>query len=166
MTKNSTVSEESVNLKPEKELKPYYVKISVEQLTITPGQAAKWTSDLQQLQQELTQLENSSNEKSQSYRDLLSRYNQMSEIVSKLQNKLEIAEQNSKNLTESLTGKTQQLTSLISEKQQTEKLLDEANKLLTAYSESCKKKLAIIKRQRNAAYVVAAAALIYSIIKK
>ena len=30
-TKNSTVSEESVNLKPEKELKPYYVKISVEQ---------------------------------------------------------------------------------------------------------------------------------------
>ena len=104
--------------------------------------------------------------KSQSYRDLLSRYNQMSEIVSKLQNKLEIAEQNSKNLTESLTGKTQQLTSLISEKQQTEKLLDEANKLLTAYSESCKKKLAIIKRQRNAAYVVAAAALTYSIIKK
>ena len=135
-------------------------------ITITPGQAAKWTSDLQQLQQELTQLENSSNEKSQSYRDLLSRYNQMSEIVSKLQNKLEIAEQNSKNLTESLTGKTQQLTSLISEKQQTEKLLDEANKLLTAYSESCKKKLVIIKRQRNAAYVVAAAALTYSIIKK
>ena len=62
-------------------------------ITITPGQAAKWTSDLQQLQQELTQLESSSNEKSQSYRDLLSRYNQMSEIVSKLQNKLEIAEQ-------------------------------------------------------------------------
>lgn len=30
-TENSTVSEESVNLKPEKELKPYYVKISVEQ---------------------------------------------------------------------------------------------------------------------------------------
>lgn len=90
----------------------------------------------------------------------------MSEIVSKLQNKLEIAEQNSKNLTESLTGKTQQLTSLISEKQQTEKLLEEANKLLTAYSESCKKKLAIIKRQRNAAYVVAAAALTYSLIKK
>lgn len=29
--KNSTVSEESVNLKPEKELKPYYVKITVEQ---------------------------------------------------------------------------------------------------------------------------------------
>ena len=80
--------------------------------------------------------------------------------------KREIAEQNSKNLTESLTGKTQQLTSLISEKQQTEKLLEEANKLLTAYSESCKKKLAIIKRQRNAAYVVAAAALTYSIIKK
>lgn len=30
-TENSTVSEESVNLMPEKELKPYYVKISVEQ---------------------------------------------------------------------------------------------------------------------------------------
>lgn len=30
-TENSTVSEESANLKPEKELKPYYVKISVEQ---------------------------------------------------------------------------------------------------------------------------------------
>lgn len=30
-TENSTVLEESVNLKPEKELKPYYVKISVEQ---------------------------------------------------------------------------------------------------------------------------------------
>lgn len=30
-TENSTVSEESVNLKPKKELKPYYVKISVEQ---------------------------------------------------------------------------------------------------------------------------------------
>lgn len=29
--KNSTVSEESLNLKPEKELKPYYVKITVEQ---------------------------------------------------------------------------------------------------------------------------------------
>ena len=135
-------------------------------ITITTAQAAKWTSDLQQLQQELTQLENSSNEKSQSYRDLLSRYNQTSEIVTALRNKLEIAEQNSKNLTESLTAKTQQLTSLTAEKQQTEKLLDEANKLLTAYSESCKKKLAIIKRQRNAAYVVAAAALTYSIIKK
>ena len=29
--KNSTVSEESLNLKPKKELKPYYVKITVEQ---------------------------------------------------------------------------------------------------------------------------------------